>query len=606
MSRSLEEFLEDNALAVLPTPPDGACFFHALKMMLELPGSAADIRRDVVNNIGELMDKRVQDMALVDGGLESAPPVAFSTILDNKYGTWENYFIEMAKHDEYADDPCIWSAVMLYDVKIVVYVTYESDERVRVFEKMESWGMGETSKTISIGNYAMVHFVATASVEDDTDDLEDLLLGDSVDIIPLMNMFNQTFAAASPLVGFTYDTESLVNASGSGAWQAFSELRDELGDDIRGVLENYVKDIQAEYDNGEEMVVQRKLDSLIEGHYSRSPMGADEYNETYPGDYEKYAAQLFKYWLVGTEGVPKVVVDVEKKGRLLSILSIAIKIGLNYQMLTAFNVKYIPKTYELDDDDMEVYFGDRVVPMGYKKVKMSDLSKSPYWEGIRVVPDLGDYVSVEVLQSLKTDQLVNMVKRTTLYRIYSVDEEYRLNLDKASPDDLKQLCQLKTLELAPDVHVDACRHFQRGTGMMEDRYASWLTSNRSFKPYRTVVKDSGAFITLPEVPFAPETTVNDVLDDLSLLPSLLIYRNHDNHDSESLKNGPLPLLQGPSDASFASLLSRAFVDLGVLPEGFERYCGVKMGDSDKRSLNGSSSRAKRPRKLFIPTVSVKC
>ena len=43
-------------------------------------------------------------------------------------------------------------------------------------------------------------------------------------------------------------------------------------------------------------------------------------------------------------------------------------------------------------------------------------------------------------------------------------------------------------------------------------------------------------------------------------------------------------------------LSQQFVELGFLPEGYERYCGVKVGEvRAKRSASGAVSPSKRPR-----------
>ena len=582
----MDDVLREHSLVEVYTPPDGDCFFHALRIMLELEGA---IRRDVVENIRLLMDKKVRDMGLVAGELVMADEVDFQSILNPTYGTWENYFMTMSQPGEYADDACIWSAVLLYDVKITVYV---SDGSVRVFDKLESWGVGTTTRSISIGNYNQLHFVATEPDAEDSD-LEDALLGEDVAIISLMDMYKQTFTTDEPaLEGFVYDTENLVNALSNGAKRAYKALKGKLGKGIKEILVGYVKAIQGEFDLGRTMTVHRKLNALIQSDYIRSSMSAAEY-KAYPGDYKGYAARLCETLVVGAD-VQKVVVDGEKKGRLLRILNMAIKIGLNYQMLSAFDVKFLPQKYDLDDADYDRY--DRLIPEDFKKVRMSDLASSPYWEGIRVVPDLGEYVSVEALQSLKTDQLVNMVKRTTLYRIHKISEDYRLDLDEASAAELKQLCQLKTLELAPEVHADACRHFARDKGMMETRYKEWLNSNRSFKPYRSGADDT-AFITVPKLDFIPESDVNDVLYDLSRLPSLIRYRNHDDHENSIIKNGDLTLSSAPSDAAFAVELSRAFVELGFLPEGYERYCGVRVA-------HGSS--AKRPRELFTPEVYSKC
>ena len=138
---------------------------------------------------------------------------------------------------------------------------------------------------------------------------------------------------------------------------------------------------------------------------------------------------------------------------------------------------------------------------------------------------------------------------------------------------------------------------------MEDKYRLWLGSNESFKPYRKTVEDNTKFITVPYVPYAAETSVSEVINDLSLLPGLIRYRNHDDHENEIVKNGDLVLSSAPPDADFAVELSQAFVELGFLPEGYERYCGVKSGVARaKRSADGTVIPAKRPREKLFTAV----
>ena len=444
--------------------------------------------------------------------------------------------------------------------------------------------------------------------DEDVDDLEDMLLGEEVATMSLMDMYKQTFQEPEPLEGFVWDKDALVSSLVYGVKEASRQLirdissKDEA-DAVKKPLYDYLRTLRAENERGAVEDVMRKLNALIDNDYSCSMLGADEYKQI--SNYGEYAVRLLVNWF-GKRSEVDVVVDQEKKARLKRILQMAIKIGLNYQMLSVFDVKFLPQQYDLADDDYDTYFAERLVPENFKKVKMSDLSASPYWEGIRVVPDMGDYVSVESLNSLKTDQLVNMVKRTTLYRIYRVSEDYRLNLDDATPNDFKILCGLKTLELAPDVHADASRHFVRGTGRMEVMYRLWLDSNQSFKPYRKDVTDDTTFITVPDIPYTAETDVNEVLGDLSLLPGLIRLRNHDDHENEIVKNGDLVLSSVPSDAEFAVELSREFVRLGFLPEGYERYCGVKSGEmplTRERSESEEKSN-KRPRSELFTAIEI--
>ena len=450
--------------------------------------------------------------------------------------------------------------------------------------------------------------VETKTIESKSDDeyadLADELLGEKVDRMSLMDMYKQTFKEPDPLGDFQWDQNALVDNLVYGVKEASRQLIAQLGrsatDKMKVDMYNYLRILRREKNQGS-LNVRGKLEALIEEGYQNSTLSADDFKKQL-SDYRKFAVQLLVSRF-GERSGSKMVVDMQKKARLKRILQMAIKIGLNYQMLSVFDKKFLPEKYDLDDDDYDTYFPDRIVPEGFKKIKMSDLAESPYWEGIRVVPDMGEYVSVESLDNFQTDQLVNMVKRVTLYKMYKVNKDYRLNLDTASPSDFKTLCTLNTLELAPDVHADACRHFERGTGRMEDKYRVWLRSNRSFKPYRKVVEDKTKFITVPYVPYAAETSVSEVINDLSLLPGLIRYRNHDDHENEIVKNGNIVLSSAPSDAEFAVELSNAFVELGFLPEGYERYCGVKTGVARaKRSADGTVSPAKRPREKLFTAV----
>ena len=628
MSKELEVILAQHQLRQIDTPRNGDCFFHALKMMLGHTDDVKTMRLKVVENMKRLFGKNVENQGLVNGSNVFGGTMLFDDLLDrSRYTTWDAYFVKMSMPGEWADDPCIWSAVLLYDVKITVYV---SDGTVRVFDKLNSWGLGTTSRSISIGNWTQRHFVAIGvlnapgvpqsktSKTDIDDQLEDLdmQMNTSVNIISLKDMYEHTYREAQSFedVRMDYDTANLVGALSKKHvhLKAFDILYRKEGVErdsdtaekkagrakIRKTVMGFLRDLQGDFVQKRLGEVGRKVANMVEKDYKLSGMTGEKYKEKL-NDYFSYARDLIVSYFSEAPEV-EMVVDMAKRGRLLRIIQMAIKIGLNYQMLSEFNVKFLPEQYEFDDEDYDTYFADRIVEEDYRKVKVSDLATSPYWEGIRVVPDMGDYVSV---QSLGSDQLVNMVKRTTLYKIYQVSKDYRLNLDDASPSALKTLCSLKTLELAPDVHEGACRYFEGGMDWMEDLYTAWLNSNKSFKPYRKSVEDTSTFITVPDIPYSAETTVNEVMDDLSLLPGLIQYRKHDDHENEIRKNGDLFLVNVPSDAEFAMELSQQFVELGFLPEGYERYCGVKVGEvRAKRSASGMESPSKRPRERLFTAV----
>jgi len=470
------------------------------------------------------------------------------------------------------------------------------------------------------------------SDDSDLEDLEDMLLGEEVENMSLMDMYRETFQDSVPveviLGSIEYNLDNLVGALSTIASSAkvferdlvseelYTKLGVKKGSDtlnekekkarrrqVRKNVVDFIKGIVNDRAMNRLQNVDQKIKSMMGKDYGSSGMSEDEYKRKLK-DYLSYARDLVVSEFSDAPEIG-VTVDMEKKARLKRILQVAIKIGLNYQMLSEFKPRFYPRQYDFDDDDSRTYFANTLLRGDLKKVKMSDVADSPYWEGIRVVPDMGEYVSVESLKAVDTDQLVNTVKRTTLYRVHKVSPDYHVNLDTASPSDFKTLCTLKTLELAPNVHADASRHFARGTGQMEAKYKAWLKSPKSFKPYRKEVEDDSKFIDVPYIPYAAETTVSEVLDDLSLLPGLIKYRNHDDHENEIVKNGDLFLVDAPSDAEFAMELSRAFVQLGFLPEGYERYCGVKVGEvRAKRSSDGTVSPAKRPReKLFTPVES---
>lgn len=430
------------------------------------------------------------------------------------------------------------------------------------------------------------------------------------EVLPLKQMYNETFGVATvqkeDLQDLTFNAEILLQNFKKVYKKVYKEAPAEEKKTVKSFINRMITFLQ----NNNTRKVSETIKDMIQKDYMNSELNASAYKKRFESlDYEAKAQKLLAS-LFSEKVTKKMVVDPEKKNKLLRIIHMAIKIGLNYQMLEPFKSKFLPPTEEITAEEYDELFKDEIVtdemlakygdPI--KKVSVEDLSSHPYWENIRVFPDLTDFVTLHALKTLKTDQLINTVKRTTLYHVYKVKHDYRLNLDEASASDLQQLCGLTTLRLAPRVHYAATRYFLGGDNenRMRTMYDKWLNSSKSFKMYTKPVEVK--FFNIPKFPFKPETTVNDVLEDVSKLPGLFWYTKDEDPDSESIKNGDLERSDVPADANFAIELSRKFVEMGFLPVGYERYCGVKAGEvNPKRSTDGMESPAKRQRrKLFTP------
>lgn len=450
------------------------------------------------------------------------------------------------------------------------------------------------------------------------------------ELLSLKDMYKKTFEEASvqkeDLQQLNYNQLSLANAMIKYRKQArkkVSELRGHTsGEDKEKDKKDKINDQKQVYDYirlniqnhlNDTLILSANLNSMIEHDYMNSDLNAAAYKKKFESlDYEAKAVELVVSKIT-KKVTKKMVVDPGKKNKLLRIIHMAIQIGLNYQMLEPFRFKFPPPTLEISSKEYsDLFAGQKVTDEmvdeskdKMKKVALGDLEKHPYWENIRVFPDLTGFVSLHALKTLKTDQLINTVKRTTLYRVYNVSRNYRLNLDEASVPDLQQLCNLNTLKLAQKVREAASRYFNgkrddENLQHMKEMYSKWLNSTESFKMYTKPVEND--FFNIPKLSFKSEASANEVINDLSLLPGLFWYTKDEDPESESVKNGPLERSDAPADTKFAIELSRKFVEMGILPVGYERYCGVKAGKAKKkRSADGRESPAKRQReKLFTP------
>jgi len=332
----------------------------------------------------------------------------------------------------------------------------------------------------------------------------------------------------------------------------------------------------------------------------------------------------------------KIIVNSEKRNRLVEAISTAIKIGLNYQMLEKFKVKHVPTgelmtvddlTYldiELDHDVQEGKIQaaeDGLIKDGFeklgikgvlsfkeaelKKVSMTVLNEHPYWEGISVQPDLGTYISSWKLENVRSPKYINTTKRETLTKIYETFGSYDVNFDKTTPEKLEKMCGLKTLKLAPGVHKAICEE-----GNIEEAFRVWQASDRSYKVLRDdVTSEGGPYIVPSKIeavqdPSNPNVVEQVLGENFINLARIIQYTNQDNHEAE-LKSEPLELSDAPVDADFAQKLSEAFVELGFLPEGYPQYCGVKVGeDGGKRQLDGADPAAKRQRRKLFTAIEI--
>lgn len=402
-------------------------------------------------------------------------------------------------------------------------------------------------------------------------------------------------------------------------------------------ISGYLKTLEAEKDITK---LRGQLITLLQISYNVSNLGWEDYKEWAKGHTNLYAHLCIQHynWILRTQKgqsgfKEKSIVNVEKRNRLVKCISTAIQIGLNYQELEKFEVKHVPKTHDMDMKDLQtlnielkypdLVGGELQLPehgliqqkdlkkLGLtkvtsfddaklKKVLLADLNNHPYWEGIRVHADLGFYISRWRLEN--TSQYINPTKRETLTKIYEKFRSYDIDFDKATPDQLKEMCKLKTLELAPVVHKRVCEYFEGGTDRIEEAFRDWQKSDRSYKVLKDDIEiKSNQYITLPSIPEALEDPPQDPPDLPADIPKIINSQKIDNH-AAYLISDPLVLSDAPSDMDFAKKLSDAFVELGFLPEGYERYCGVNPGEvRAKRSSDGTASPAKRQReKLFTP------
>ena len=82
--QKLNAVLAPYQLRQVYTPPDGDCFFHALKMMLNLADDVQTMRVNVVDNMAQLMGKDV-----LDQGQATSVTSPFNSLLDtSRYATW--------------------------------------------------------------------------------------------------------------------------------------------------------------------------------------------------------------------------------------------------------------------------------------------------------------------------------------------------------------------------------------------------------------------------------------------------------------------------------------------------------------------------------------
>ena len=345
-------------------------------------------------------------------------------------------------------------------------------------------------------------------------------------------------------------------------------------------------------------------------------------------------------------------VDRSKQNNLLKCISMAIRVGLNYQELERFKPTHIPETEEMTLDDVRklvktterdtgvyplpnrtVSEGDMhmvnvsdpvvqkmvnvegglshisVAELGLKKVRVSVLQTDPYWEGIEFTSDLGEYVSVWHLKNQTYVQYINPTKRNTLRIIHSVFPDYTVNLDTTPPKKLKKLCALKTLQKAPFLHAEVCTFFETGGGDLETYFKDWQESDRSYKYLKGEETESDPYIVAEDVEAEVDGTLEDVLNgDFRHLVNLINSQIPDDYAISCVRNA-VQTTDTPSDMAFARDLSDAFVKLGFLPEGCELYCGVtpELPHGEKREGNTNASPKKRQRtKLFSPLVYSKC
>ena len=344
--------------------------------------------------------------------------------------------------------------------------------------------------------------------------------------------------------------------------------------------------------------------------------------------------------------------------------SFAIRVGLNYQELEKFEAKVpmsvdmSPITYPMDLEDVESlgilvdlteeelnqiegtvskeqskkvaridledlgmklpegeYIPFTDIP--FKKVSTGDMWTDPHWKGMCSNTDLPNgYVSLWNLNDVFSFEegdvfFVNPTKRKTLQFVRSVatnpdikthtEGSYDVDLDNLPQASIERLCKLKTLKKAPRVWKVADTYFRDGTGNLEESYRIWQLSKQSYKVYKRddLEPVPKPFFT-PEIDYPGEGKIEDIISgDLSTLAGLIKLRNNDDHEA-ALHRDPPVLVSGAPDVDFQRKLSAAFEEMGFLPTGYDRYCGVKRGEpalTRKRS-ESEDEPAKRQRNLF--------
>jgi len=684
MGDNLDSFLNKHGLKQLPTRGRGDCLFYALKKMLpELLGDTdvRDMRNSVVRHLRNLIDRNVEvTTRTVNDSLVDILNRQFRLkkwIRNHRdYRNWDMYYTKMATQGTYADDPCLWAASSLFGVEITVYV---SNRTIQIFSP--SWEDTTPSTKISIGNYDQVHYVATAPLDspggsggsgsgaskkdyvpagsDSGFGLVDSGEGDELVTLlrekqgkkmkkvieggqcSLLDMYKEAFPAAPEVSDDDWD--DLLRCLGgffsqfiayAYIWYNKTKRKNTRKKQRQRVqtIKGYLRSIKNLSGISRQAHAAR---SLLQVDYSRSPMKWEDYSS-----YMKLLTSdpLSRRLLSSCAREPreKIIVNSEKRNRLVEAISTAIKIGLNYQMLEKFKVKHVPTgelmtvddlTYldiELDHDVQEGKIQaaeDGLIKDGFeklgikgvlsfkeaelKKVSMTVLNEHPYWEGISVQPDLGTYISSWKLENVRSPKYINTTKRETLTKIYETFGSYDVNFDKTTPEKLEKMCGLKTLKLAPGVHKAICEE-----GNIEEAFRVWQASDRSYKVLRDdVTSEGGPYIVPSKIeavqdPSNPNVVEQVLGENFINLARIIQYTNQDNHEAE-LKSEPLELSDAPVDADFAQKLSEAFVELGFLPEGYPQYCGVKVGeDGGKRQLDGADPAAKRQRRKLFTAIEI--
>ena len=253
----------------------------------------------------------------------------------------------------------------------------------------------------------------------------------------------------------------------------------------------------------------------------------------------------------------------------------------------------------------------------FKKVSTGDMWTDPHWKGMCSNTDLPNgYVSLWNLNDVFSFEegdvfFVNPTKRKTLQFVRSVatnpdikthtEGSYDVDLDNLPQASIERLCKLKTLKKAPRVWKVADTYFRDGTGNLEESYRIWQLSKQSYKVYKRddLEPVPKPFFT-PEIDYPGEGKIEDIISgDLSTLAGLIKLRNNDDHEA-ALHRDPPVLVSGAPDVDFQRKLSAAFEEMGFLPTGYDRYCGVKRGEpalTRKRS-ESEDEPAKRQRNLF--------